>query len=98
MVLPLMGSDLLAVCGYPGVILGGLDFYHSLRWYLTGHGLVITGLLKLILGEESTIRENGPLVLQVDDIFHLGFKGLADFLQGVGHGAIIGGFLDGRTG
>ena len=51
-------------------------------------------LLKLLLGEKPAVRQAGPLVLQIDDALDLGLEGLADLVQQVGQGPVIGGLLD----
>jgi len=66
--------------------------------HLSWHEDVITGHLKLLLGEEPAVGQVGPLVLQVDDALDLGLEGLADLVQQIGQGAVIGSLLDGLTG
>jgi len=49
-------------------------------------------------GSRSSVKHPGTRVLQVDATLDLGLEGLADLVQQVGQGAIIGGLLDGRAG
>ena len=52
----------------------------------------------MILSEETVIGQAGAHVLQVDDALHFGLEGLADLVQQVGQGTVIGSLIDGRTG
>ena len=91
-------TDLRASGDRPHVRLGPLGFDCPPRGQLSFFRLRIAGLLELLRGEETASGQIPAAVGQVDDATDLGFERLADLVEEVREGRIVGRFRNSRSG
>ena len=85
-----VAGDLLPLGGEPGVLFGGLTSMTPRAGMLRRAGVRVGGLLELVRGEKTAVRETGSPVLQADDAPDFGLEGLAHFVEKIGQGQGIG--------